>query len=89
MGYASIDGRLLNDNFANGAPWEIGLRRFESQILDRNIDLYITPLREGQIVTSDSAMAAQQTVVGHEIAEIHEIEAVPYYRVQITNRPTP
>jgi hypothetical protein len=86
VGYASIDGGLLNDNFANGAPWEIGLRRFESQILDRNIDLYIAPLREGQIVTSDSAMAAQQAVAGQEIAVIHEIEAVPQYRVQIQVR---
>src|SRR5262249_24412753 len=31
VGYASIDGALISDNFANGAPWEIGLRRFETQ----------------------------------------------------------
>jgi beta-galactosidase len=87
VAYASIDGALLSDNFANGAPWEIGLRRFETQALDRDIDLYISPLREGQFVMGDSAMAWQQTFVGQEIAEIESIEAIPQYQARITNRP--
>jgi Glycosyl hydrolases family 35/Beta-galactosidase, domain 2 len=88
VGYAAIDGRLISDNFANGAPWEIGLRRFEPRILERDIDLYIAPLREGQVVASDSSMAVQQTFVGQEIAQIDSIAAIPHYQVRITQRPT-
>jgi hypothetical protein len=84
VGYASIDGKLISDNFANGAPWEIGLRRFEALVRDQAIDLYITPLRAGQVVASDSAMAVSQTFVGQETATIELIEAVPQYQVRIS-----
>jgi hypothetical protein len=88
VGYAAIDGRLISDNFANGAAWEIGLRRFTPRILERNIDLYIAPLREGQIIASDSGMAMQQTFVGQEIAQIDSIEAIPHYQVRLTQHLT-
>jgi hypothetical protein len=87
VGYATVDGRLISDNFANGAPWEIALRRFERLVPERAIDLYIAPLREGQVVASDSSMALQQTFVGQEIAEIESIEAIPQYQVRLTRRP--
>jgi hypothetical protein len=87
VGYASVDGTLISDNFANGAPWEIGLRRFEPQLLERTIDLYIAPLRDGQVVTSDSGLALQQTFVGQEIAEIGSIETIPQYQLRLTHRP--
>src|SRR5688572_1125864 len=61
VGNATIDGALISDNFANGAPWEIGLRRHAERLREQAIDLYITPLRQGQAVVSDSAMAAQQS----------------------------
>jgi hypothetical protein len=85
VGYASVDGRLISDNFANGAPWEIGLGQLAPRIYDRDIDIYISPLREGRVVASDSAMAAQQSFVGQAIAEITAIEALPRRRVRIAH----
>ena len=67
----------------------LGLRRFERLVLERDIDLYITPLRQGQVVASDSSMAVQQTFVGNEIAEIDSIEAVPQYQARLTQHPMP
>jgi hypothetical protein len=64
----------------------VGLRRFEPQILERGIDLSSTPLREGEMVMSDSSMAVQQTFVGQSIAEICSIEVAPQYNVRITYR---
>ncbi len=87
VGNASVDGALISDNFANGAPWEIGLRRHAARLREQAIDLYITPLRQGQTVVSDSAMAAQQSFVGQAVAQIDAIEAIPVYQVQIAHRP--
>jgi hypothetical protein len=87
VGYASVDGELINDNFANGTAWEIGLRRFEERLLGQTLDLYISPLRTGNVVFSDSAMAVQQSFVGRQIAQIDSIRLVPRYRARIADRP--
>jgi hypothetical protein len=88
VGNATIDGALISDNFANGAPWEIGLRRHAERLREQAIDLYITPLRQGQAVVSDSAMAAQQSFVGQEIAAIDSIVAIPQYQLRIVHQPS-
>lgn len=86
VGNATIRGQLINDNFANGAPWEIGLHRFAQRMGEQAIDLYVTPLAEGAVVTSDSAMAAQRTIVGEQVAVIKSIEAIPHYIARIGHR---
>lgn len=83
VGYASVDGRLLSDNFANGADWEIGLRRFADVLLGGTLELYISPLREGSTVFSDSAMAVKQEFIGRQIAQIEAVTAVPRYRAAL------
>lgn len=39
--------QLLDDNFYNGAVWEVGLKRFASSVAGREINLQILPLRKG------------------------------------------
>ena len=41
----SVEGVLLDDNFNNGLPWTIGLRRFTPKIGDGPLELSILPLR--------------------------------------------
>jgi hypothetical protein len=76
VGYAYIDGKLINDNFCNGDVWEIGLKKFEKELLEKGMYLYISPIKKGSIVKRDSAMAAVKEIGGQEIAEIKSIEAV-------------
>ena len=76
VGYAFIDGKLINDNFNNGTTWEIGLKRVEKELLEKGMYLYITPLKKGGIVKRDSAMAALQEVGVEEIAEVFSIKVV-------------
>jgi hypothetical protein len=83
IGYAFIDGELINDNFSNGAPWEIGLKRFEKELIEKGMYIYISPIKKGSQVKSDSTMAARQEIAGIEIAEINSIKAVPVYEVSL------
>ena len=76
VGYAFIDGTLINDNLNNGTTWEIGLKRVEKELLEKGMYLYITPLKKGGIVKRDSAMAALQEVGVEEIAEISSMKVV-------------
>ncbi|MBU3155829.1 beta-galactosidase [Clostridium estertheticum] len=84
IGYAFIDGDIINDNFCNGAPWEVGLMKFEKDLLEKGMYIYISPIKKGSFVKSDSTMAARVEVVGEEIAKIKSIAIVPMYEVVIT-----
>jgi hypothetical protein len=42
----SVGGKLLNDDFYNGVPWSIGLRRFSETIRQGSLELSILPLRK-------------------------------------------
>jgi hypothetical protein len=41
----SSGGYLIDDNFSNGIPWMIELRRFETKLSDAPLELSILPLR--------------------------------------------
>jgi hypothetical protein len=43
---AYIGDRLIDDDFYFGRPWEIGLRRFAPEVLEKGITLKILPLRK-------------------------------------------
>ncbi|GAA0137672.1 hypothetical protein YSY43_45130 [Paenibacillus sp. YSY-4.3] len=87
VGYAFSEGRLFHDHFYNGAPWEMGLSRFQEAIQGGEIVLETTPLRKGVMnVAQDAAMAVEQLFVGEQIAEFHEVSAEPVYRVAVASR---
>jgi hypothetical protein len=83
VGYAYIDGKLVNDNFSNDATWEIGLKKFEKELLTKGMYVYISPIKEGGTVKRDSAMAAVKEVGGKETASIISIKAVAETSVYI------
>lgn len=80
---AMIDGKLINDNFNNGTTWEIGLKRFLSEVAGKPIYLHITPLRKGSMVITDSTVGPHRMFEGDEVAEIVSIRAVPVYSVVV------
>ena len=83
IGHAFIDGNMINDNFCNGAPWEIGLRTFADRLKENPLTIYITPLKEGVKVNVESAMAARMEEVEKTTSEINSIEAVPVYEIKV------
>ena len=86
VGYAFISGKLINDNFCNGTTWEIGLKRFEKEILEEKMYLYISPLKSGGIVKRDSAMAAVKEADVEEIAKILSIRVTPERYIKIKRK---
>ncbi len=46
VGSAYLDGRLVSDHFANGLPWEIGLKRFMLPGVDREFIVRLSPLQQ-------------------------------------------
>lgn len=84
IGNAFINGRMINDNFANGAVWEIGLKDFANELKNECITLYISPLKEGATVQVESAMAARSEEVKAYIAELKNVRIQPVYEITLT-----
>lgn len=83
IGYAFIDGDLINDNFCNGDTWEIALKRFQEEVTEKGMYIYVSPIKKGSQVKSDSTMAARVETSAEEIAEISSIKAVVLYEASI------
>jgi hypothetical protein len=83
IGYAFIDGDLINDNFSNGKTWEIGLKGIEERLVREGMYLYISPIRKGSTVSSDTTMAGWSENAKEIIAELLGLSAVPVYELAL------
>lgn len=83
IGHAFIDGRMIHDNFCNGAVWEIGLREFAGELADKPLTIYITPLKKGAKVNAETAMAARTEEVEEYVGELVGARVLPVYEVRV------
>ncbi|WP_027628289.1 beta-galactosidase [Ruminiclostridium cellobioparum] len=81
IGYAFINGKLIHDNFCNNNSWNIGLKEFQKELMEYEIDIYISPLKTGCRISSDSPMAARSEVYDEAVAEILSIKAQPVFEM--------
>jgi len=87
--YAGDVGRLyagaalIDDNFYNGEPWVIGLKRFATG-LEAPLQLQVLPLRDDAPVYFDPGYKPQFS--GKQTAAVASITAVPEYEVVLHPR---
>lgn len=76
---AYINGRLAADNFYNGTPWLIGLKRFAPEILQKGLILEINAMKDpSKIYLEDAAK-----MTGCKDSDISKIEIVPEFFAKI------
>ena len=75
--------RLIDDNFYNGIPWEIGLKRFGREGLPGEIALSVLPLRKDAPVYLPKAMWPSFPESG-QIAEVRSVRIIPEYEVVLS-----
>lgn len=83
IGNAYIDGKMINDNFCNGATWEIGLKDFAECLKVHPVTIYITPLKEGAYVNVESPMAGRKEEVDFSIGMIQKVTVQPVYEIVV------
>ncbi|MFX3634788.1 MAG: beta-galactosidase [Candidatus Pristimantibacillus sp.] len=86
IGYAFINGELINDNFCNGTTWEIGLKQFEEQLLEHGMYMYVSPIRKGKVVNSNTTMAGWNETATELISDIISVSIVPVYEIAIKTK---
>jgi len=83
-GMAFIHGRLVADNFNNGLPWVIGLKRFESELQGGELCLVFSPRRTGIIKNTSSQLAGRAEFEGQEELTVKAITVVAQRRLRLT-----
>jgi len=71
---------LMDDNFFNGTPWEIGLKRFSSETLEKGLVLRILPLREDAPIYLPEG-SRPNFGTRSEVTEVKTVTASPEYEV--------
>ena len=77
---------LLDDNFYNGEPWTIGLKRFLAPQGPSAFELSILPLRKDAPVYFE-LLAPPQFDASGQIGKLNGVRLIPEYQVEIGTEP--
>jgi hypothetical protein len=79
-----INGELVADNFYNGLPWEIGLKRFLEKPDAKEMVFYFRPMyQKAEFLQDLSPELIPEFNQRGQYLEIGEPEFFPEYRVKI------
>ena len=81
----SQDGRLLDDDFYNGRPWEIGLKRFLPESFGKILEISVLPLPRKAPIYLDT-LAWQPMNAEGQTAKVFGVELLPEYEVVLDPR---
>jgi beta-galactosidase len=88
IGHLSSAGTLLDDNFYNGAIWQVGLKRFGPTALATPLDLKIMPLPANAPIYLDER--ARAALKAHEPnPQLLKATLIPQYESIVTLTPAP
>jgi beta-galactosidase len=76
------DNHLLDDNFYNGLPWEVGLKRFDKELKAGPLELAILPLRKDAPIFLEKKRWPEFPQSG-QVAELKSLKLVPEYQLSI------
>ncbi len=78
---AFIDGNMVSDNFYDGEPWQISLKRFKDKLTaGKGIYFYMTPLHADAPFLDDLANKGSLDFSKGNIAQFNKVKIVPEYK---------
>jgi beta-galactosidase len=86
IGRAYLGGRLVDDDFYFGRPWEIGLSRFAPEVLEKGLTVKILPLRRDAPIYLPKDRWPAFGASG-QAGDIRGITAYPEYEVVVSGPP--
>jgi hypothetical protein len=78
-----LNGKLITDDFYNGNPFEIGLRRHAPEILNGDLRIAILPLRKDAPIYM-SEKARPNFGKTDSVVDLQGVEIIPRYQAQLT-----
>jgi hypothetical protein len=85
IAHLESQGRLLDDNFYNGRPWQVGLKSFPVSTFAATLKLKILPMPAIAPIYLDDAARLQ--LQQHPGAQLLEVRLIPQYESVLTLSP--
>jgi beta-galactosidase len=79
----TLNGKLINDDFYNGLPLEIGLHRHAPEILQGGLQLAVLPLRKDAPVYMANQVRPGFAPNNEAVAALRSIALIPRYQVEL------
>ena len=83
VGRLSVNRHLIDDDFYNGLPWSIGLKRFAELIRQAPLELSILPLRKDAPIYLESRFRPDFGSQSQRV-QLKKVSAVPEYEFVFT-----
>jgi len=83
IGMLFLNDVMISDNFCNGDTWEIGLKEHREILRTEKPVLTIAPIREGAVVSAETAMAARSEEARQEIGKLKKAALQPVYEIEL------
>jgi len=81
---AFINNSMVLDHFYYGAPWTIGLKRFENRMAEKGMDFYFRPLMKDAPYLKDLPQSALRDWNNKKsVLSIDSVNVLPEYRTQL------
>lgn len=80
---AFVRGRLVQDEFYHGAPWTIGLRRYQEVLRTDPMTFYFRPLRPDAPFLRDLPQGCVPDFSHGPVVDVRQVEVVPQYRIPV------
>ena len=84
VGSLFLGGRLIADNYNNGTPWRVGLKRFLPQALANGLVLRFWPWQKGQMRNTSTPMSNRMEFDGEEIWRLKSFTVIPEYALRLS-----
>lgn len=81
---AFMDGVLCQDEFWQGMPWTIGLKRYRQQLSQMDMTFYFRPLTDQPWVRRDIPAELVPDFSKKRVLDVQKVEIVPEYRMEIS-----
>jgi hypothetical protein len=85
IGRMYVGKSLVDDNFFNGTPWEIGLKRYLPDAANSGLRINVLPLRQDAPIYLDASVRSKLPIHG-EIAQVNSLTLRPEYEIVVTLR---
>lgn len=83
-GAAFANGSMIADNFYNGSPWQIGLKRYAELVQSEGIYFYLQPLSGNATYLQDLPENIHLDFSKGDICRLNDIRVIPEYFVTFT-----
>ena len=82
-----VGGRLDNDNFYKGTPWELALWRYSPQELSQGLELRVLPLRSDAPIYLAPGARPQFPSGGGDVVRLKEVSVVREHQAELRITP--